>query len=290
MAKLLLAWGDAGSGMAKKDSQRYDIDPGDGMRRERVHDWCAEKHIRLRHYVDITWATRRKFPKAGAAYIDLYCGPGLAVVTETGAVLDGSAVVAATEAAQRCPFTAVHVSDLESENVIACAERLASRSVTNVHSWCGSAEEIAPKVAAMVHPHGLHLAFLDPYSLQSLPFRVIRDLAVLEKIDFIIHFSQMDYQRNLRSMMDNGRLDEIAPGWSRSVNRNARDDIVRQAVFEHWKSCFRGLGFHVSERVERVADGANRGLYWLVFASRHKLAEKFWGEVSDATPQSRWDF
>jgi hypothetical protein len=111
---------------ALRTDQRYEIDDADGLRREVVHAWSVEeKHARLRRYVDICRAVRRKFRRYGrpAGYVDLYCGPGRARVEETGQVVDGSAVVAATEAQRHDPFSEVWVADADPVNLGACRAR-----------------------------------------------------------------------------------------------------------------------------------------------------------------------
>src|SRR5690242_16828689 len=107
------------------------MDEHDGLRRAIVGSWAPEKHLRLRKYVDITRAVRARFG-GNATYIDLYCGPGRARLRETGEVVDGSAIVAAIEAARKTPFRQVIVGDIDPLNVNACEERLKRLGVTNV--------------------------------------------------------------------------------------------------------------------------------------------------------------
>jgi hypothetical protein len=56
------------------------IDPSDGLVTDVVGPWAAEKHERLKKYIDAYRSARAMFlpPKgtSGAAYIDLFSGPG----------------------------------------------------------------------------------------------------------------------------------------------------------------------------------------------------------------------
>src|ERR1700759_2494519 len=56
------------------------IDPTDGLPASVVGPWAAEKHERLRKYIDAYRAARAKFlpprGEGGAAYIELYSGAG----------------------------------------------------------------------------------------------------------------------------------------------------------------------------------------------------------------------
>ena len=271
----------------QKDDDRYEIDPEDGLRRAIVGDWAPEKHLRLQKYVDITRAVRRKFG-GNATYIDLYCGPGRARLRKTGEVEEGSALVAATEAIlRRNPYREVIIGDLDPINVEACEARLKRLRVGNVRAYAGTAEDVAAQILPTLHPTGFNLAFLDPFNLESLPFQVIQTLAQAKSMDLLIHVSIMDLQRNVRALMASGKLNSFAPGWDKKINSAATNPKLVMAVFEYWRSLLSQLGYLVSDNIERVTGNRNQPLYWLVLASKHDLADKLWGEVSQVEPQGR---
>ena len=63
------------------------IDGDDGLPAEEVGVWAKEKHDYLCRYIDISRSTRAKYlgpGKAGATYIDLFCGPGRCKVRDSG--------------------------------------------------------------------------------------------------------------------------------------------------------------------------------------------------------------
>lgn len=268
--------------------ERYCIDPEDGLRSANVGAWASEKHLRLRRYVDITRATRRKWNGYGreTSYIDLYCGPGRARIKGTNEFIQGSALVAATEAANKgVPFDKICIGDLDGENVDACAARLQAKLTSGVTPFVGSSDITARKVVSAIDPKSLHIALLDPFNIGSLPFTTISTLAQIQRMDLIIHVSTMDLQRNLRQMMQNGVLETFAPGWSDVVDQRERNELALQAVFRHWRSCLAALDYKVSDNIERVSGSRNQPLYWLVLASRNELADKFWAQVSHVNPQ-----
>jgi three-Cys-motif partner protein len=75
---------------------RGTIADDDGLPIDEVGAWAKEKHTRLRKYVGITSATRRKWIQGsgGATYIDLFCGTGRAVIRDSGERINGSPLVA----------------------------------------------------------------------------------------------------------------------------------------------------------------------------------------------------
>jgi three-Cys-motif partner protein len=273
----------------QKDEDRYELDPQDGLRRMIVGEWAPEKHLRLQKYVDITRAVRRKFG-GNATYIDLYCGPGRSRLRKTGEVVEGSAVVAAMEAVRRNPYREIIIGDFDPVNVEACQTRLGRLGITNVRAYTGTAEDVATEILPTLHPTGFNLAFLDPFNLESLPFRVIEALAQAKSMDLLIHVSIMDLQRNVRALMASGKLSDFAPGWEKTVNRAVTNPKLVMGVFEHWRGLLRQLGYQVTDNIERVTGNRNQPLYWLVLVSKHGLAEKLWGEVSQIEPQRRLIF
>src|SRR5664279_6425586 len=99
----------------------------DGLPLDEVGPWAKEKHERLRKYVDISRAARRKFTQGsgGATYIDLYCGAGRAVIRETAEKIDGSPLVAFKCARDGgVPFSEIHIADAAEEKCHAARARI----------------------------------------------------------------------------------------------------------------------------------------------------------------------
>jgi len=172
---------------------------GDELPITEVGEWVLKKHERLRKYIDITRATRRKYVqgRGGAAYIDLFCGSGRARIRETGQIIDGSPLVAfKSAAAGKVPFSEIHIADLDSKHCDAAAQRISSAG-GKAFRYVGRAEDTAQQIVSKLNPEGLHFAFLDPFNLESLAFEAIRSLARLKRIDLLLHVSSQDIQRNL---------------------------------------------------------------------------------------------
>ncbi|MGA7676591.1 MAG: three-Cys-motif partner protein TcmP [Rhizomicrobium sp.] len=276
------------------------IDPDDGLLvAEDVGEWVFEKHERLRKYVDITSATRRKYTEStrtlrhpgGAIYIDLFCGPGRACIRETSQLIDGSPLVAFRSAiASGIPFTQVHLADIKPDFCAASVERIAKDGGV-AFGYPGPAEDAAREIVSRLNPHGLHLAFLDPYNLAGLSFEIIRTLARAKHIDLLMHVSIQDIQRNSDryTTEDCETFDAFAPGWRAEVNLNQNLHSVRVAVLQYWQKLLRELGF-LDSRSELIRGDRNQRLYWLALASRHKIANYFWDEIRNTSGQRELKF
>ena len=271
----------------KPKEDRYELDPQDGLPREIVGSWVIEKHQRLRHYIDISRAARRKF-NGDSTFIDLYCGTGRARIKQTQNIVDGSALVAGLEAGKRDPFGKMYIADLDATNIDTCVTRMERAGLTNVEALVGPANKTVQTIASKLSPNGLHLAFLDPYNLMTLPFSVIQTLAKFPRMDLLIHFSMMDLQRNVGQLMRSERLNEFAPGWKDSIDPNVRGDIKVQLVFQYWCELIKGLGYKdPTYQAELVKGDRNQPLYRLVLASKADLGKEFWAEISNISPQGR---
>ena len=261
----------------------------DGLPLDVVGSWAKEKHERLRKYVDITRATRRKWVhgSGGATYIDLFCGAGRAIIRGTQLKIDGSPLVAFKAARDgHVPFSEIHIADVSEESCRAAECRLA-RAGGLAKPEVGNADATVIRIARKLNPYGLHFAFLDPYNLEALPFSVIEALAKFKHIDVLIHVSVHDLQRNLDaySLSKDGPLDHFAPGWRNSVSLKQSKSATRAAYVAYWAAKMEKLGF-APARYELIRGPTkNQRLYWLVMVSHHKLAQEFWDEIRNISGQ-----
>lgn len=260
----------------------------DGLSVSEVGAWAEEKHERLRKYVDASHGARRRYKSR--SYVDLYCGPGRSWIRETGALIDGSPLIAFDSAGKHGDqFTEILIADANAEYVKAAESRLHTRGA-NVRPFVGKAQIVVDQIIAALNPNGLHFAFLDPYSLGELPFSVIRKLVSFKRMDLLIHVSAMDLKRDLHNYIRPGGfpyLEEFAPGWRDHVNSRQRQDLVRQEIFDYWRSLIKKLGTAPNDRIEAVENSKSSDLYWLVFAARHKLAHRLWEEIANVSRQDR---
>lgn len=272
------------------------VDPTDGLIVDIVGAWATEKHERLRKYIDAAHGARAKYlpPRGngGAAYVELFSGPGRSFVEDDKAFIDGSPLVAYNAAKKsRTNFSELHFNDLDSENINALRQRITKLGGA-ANFYNEAAETAVDKIIYALNPAGLHFAFLDPYNLQDLPFAIIEKLARLQRTDMLIHVSIFDLQRNLRRYLDDGRvLDRFMPGWRDNVDGNRSDQqAIRAGLLQHWLRLIRNLGTSTAEAIELVSGPGGQRLYWLVFVSRHELGLKLWDDIRNVSGQGQLRF
>jgi three-Cys-motif partner protein len=265
-------------------SSKYERDP-DGLLREVVGPWVREKHKRVARYVDISRGVRRGFigpAKAGATYVELFCGPGRSRVRDTDDVIDGSAIVAwRASVAGGAPFSKIIVADERADLVEAAVKRL-QRFEAPVEYEVGPAAESIDKVMQRLNPYGLHVALLDPYGLRALPFDVVAKLGRLTRVDLLIHVSSQGLQRNLRRALAarHSALDIFAPGWSDGIDKSPSDDgAIRSRFWAHWRELIKREGLGTAQTAELIKGSKNQRLYWLAFAAKSERALTFWEKI-----------
>lgn len=247
---------------------------------EGVGWWVPQvKHTYLAKYIDGTRKAQAKFSER--VLIDPFCGPGRIHVKGETFTRDGGAMVAWRQSiASQCPFTSVLVGDLDVDRSRACEARLRAIGAP-VQRFDGPAEQTAPQMADTVARGALCLAYIDPYNLECLSFSVIERLARLPYIDFAVHFSLMDLQRNVDMELDplRDRFSGASPGWRDRLPQHTAKASLPAWFFADWRALITGLGFSVSQVMPLVEDGG-RTLYRLVFFSRHTFPDKIWGDIA----------
>ncbi len=255
-----------------------------------VGEWSLEKHELLRRYVGASWAARRAF--RNRTFIDLYCGPGRARVRGTDVETDGGSVVAWREARRHGgAFNQIIVGDLDESRAAACATRLTALDAP-VEMIQGSAEATVDNVLSLVPRDGLHLAYLDPFNMEHLPFSVIEKLSRYPSIDIVVHFSVMDLQRDveLDFLREASRFEAFAPGWRNHVNMAASSkQEIRRQFTSYWFDLVRSLGFSNAKEQPLITNSKNGPLYRMVFLMRHPLAEKLWNDIAKPLNRSLFD-
>lgn len=270
------------------------LDPADGLIIDEVGTWASKKHARVNSYIEIASATRAKYVpppswRGGASCIELFSGAGRSLIRGTKEIIDGSPLAAYKAAQASVPFTEMHLNDFDAAKSAAVDARLHALGGSPT-CYSDPANVAVDKIVAVVNPSGLHFAFLDPYNLEGLSFDIIRKLSKL-KVDMLIHVSVFDLQRNLDDYSRPGDVfDSFAPGWRGQVDPNQAISSFRAALMKYWLAEIHKLGTMPAKGVELIEGPNRQRLYWLVFLSKHSLAQKFWEAIRDPMKQTTMGF
>jgi three-Cys-motif partner protein len=250
----------------------------DGLPAQCVGSWTQDKHAYLSRYIEATANIRAKYVgRGGAAFVDLFAGPGLARVRTSRRFIDGSPLIALKHA--KSPFTQVVLCDIDPENIEALERRrvpFGKRAVVVP----GDCNEKIDEVLKHVPQSGLNIALVDPYSLSPLQFTTIAKLSAFDRMDLFVHFPTSDIRRkfwHLASLIDRfmGCSD-----WREQVRHPS--DVPRLIPILREKLAKFGY------RGEQIRDLAvcrgRRVLYHVVYASKHDKGNEIWQAITRIAP------
>ena len=261
----------------------------DGESVQCVGRWAKEKHEYLRRYIGATRAARNKFlipstkfPKpGGAAFVDLFAGPGRARIRDNGEIIDGSPLIALKHS--EAPFTKVILCDLDEENVMALRKRVqpfGERAAVTP----GDCNATIDSVIQEIPPFGLNIALIDPYGLRPLSYDTWGKLAQVGKMDLLFHFPTGDIKRNLAN--NAAYLDRFlgTQAWRPLVRKPK--DVVK--LIDVLRNQLQGFGYtSYAERSPPVKNVKGVVLYHLVYASKHHLGSELWAKIAKTTAKGQ---
>ena len=138
-----------------KDNGNCTVPGPDGLPVQCVGPWAEDKHDYVQRFIEASRGARTKYltpkgrrPAGGAAYIELFAGPGMARVSATGDIIDGSPLVAAKHA--EAPFTRLIFADKEQENIDALDARLTALS-RRAQLFCGDSNKLIGELGCHVY-------------------------------------------------------------------------------------------------------------------------------------------
>ena len=125
----------------------------DGLVVEKVGAWARTKHKLLTDYIQASGGARSHYNKrSGAAYIDVFCGPGRLLIRDSNDFIDGSPVAAYKQGlASPAPFSSIEISDWDKDRRGAAHARLRALEAPVV-ATPGPALEAMERIVQSVHP------------------------------------------------------------------------------------------------------------------------------------------
>lgn len=276
-----------GGGVTRRNGNCTNPGP-DGLPVQCVGVWSTDKHHYLRQYINATRAVRAKFlaPKGrgGAAFIDIFAGPGMLRVRDTGEIREGSPLIAFNH--REAPFSRLVFCDKDPDNVAALQMRTAG-DAGRVKVILGDSNMKVDDIAAEIPDRGFNIALVDPYALSALKFTTLERLAKFERMDLIVHFPTGDIKRNLDQNANTKRCLTEALGtssWTKTLK--SLTDVAQ--LIELFKAQLMSLGYgSEAVRSEPIKNNQNLTLYYLVYASKSSRGDAIWQSITKNEPSGQ---
>jgi len=263
----------------------------DGPPAQCVGHWVREKHDYLSRYIEASRGARAGYltpkgqrPAGGAAYIELFAGPGRARIRKTGVCVDGSPMIALRHG--EAPFTRVILCEMDQENIDALKARTKGESArTSIIP--GDCNANIDRVIAQVPPYGLNLALVDPYGLRALSFETLGKLAGVKRMDIILHFPVGDMKRNFDRA---GAFYDRFFG-SEKWRERVKDMSDVSRLIDFLKEQLEAFGYAKADLPSpAIKNSTGVTLYHLVFISKDKLGNKLWKSITQTNPHGQRSF
>jgi three-Cys-motif partner protein len=213
------------------------------------------------------------------AFIDMFAGPGVCWVEDTGQFVKGSPLIAVEADPQ---FTHHVLVDMDSRCTSALEQRFAAAG-TDATIVCADSNEpgTIDAVRAAIPRRGcLSLVLLDPQGC-NLHLETIRRLTDDRSMDLLINLPIHSLYRCLGARQWSSLDNVLGPDW-----RNIAPSGVqgwRAAVRAHYRRRLGEMGYVYSSAKEVRSEKKKSPLYDFILASRHPLAKEFFEKVTQET-------
>lgn len=261
----------------------------DGLPIREFGPWVAEKLDYLKRYIDVFETSMRK-KWSTRHYIDLFAGTGKCICRKTRQVYLGSPLLALTT---KYPFTDYFFVDSDPDCILDLQQRCSASSLNErIRFTVDDANRVAGKIVEQIQGiPSLNLAFLDPDGLE-LQWETVATLAQIERLDLIIHYSQMGLNRAMPNVFRSETLTDVdhffgGTEWRTIYEKYRRheEQFLHRQLMDFYKSKLKRLGYRETLRDDEVGaeplirNEKNAPLYRLLFASKHPLGLEFWQKV-----------
>lgn len=265
----------------------------DGLATRQSNTYVRTKLKAIQVYLNIvSTAMKAKWPEL--IYLDLQAGPGKNRIGKKEILL-GSPLIALT---LQNPFTRYYFNEKDPFLASALKERIKASShadkVTVYEQDVNQAVESICKDIKKYENKALNVAFLDPEGLE-VHWSSVEKLARFKRMDLIITFSTSGVLRSAGKNFENAINSFYGNNdWIEDISMSDRRK-KRRALINRYLSQLKKFGYHIDENptgLEEYHDISfknTRGaeVYSLIFASKNRLGNKFWGESGKSAKQPK---
>lgn len=273
------------------------VPASDGLPARCVGTWSRDKFYYIRGYLEL-FGNAMHATFARRAYVDLFSGPGRCVCDDGSGELDGTPLIALGVSH---PFTDYHFVESNAGALAALRSRVRGRSSAQSVTFHDMDANAAVDVIARQLPaDALSVSVIDPTGLH-LRYENLRKLTNGRRMDLIYIFPEgMAAKRNVDRFLpqSKSKLDEVlgTRTWRDRVAAGLTatglgDPLVKweklgRPIVEVLREQLTGLGYvDVKLGAEVVVRNTkNVPLYYIAFASKSKLGNKFWSAIKKCDP------
>lgn len=259
----------------------------DGLPVRCVGDWSNSKHHYVGRYISIFRSgMKKKFGELN--YIDLFAGPGKCRIRGTREVRSGTPLIAAEHG-----FSNYFFADMNPRALDSLQRRFPVKEKATFYA--DDCNNCAADIHGKIARNSLSLLVADQTNVQ-LKFSTVRAVADQRRVDLIIYFPTMYFNRTIPVVKDEEKIQNINDFFGddgegfRMLKRGARN----AEMVTYYKERLKTLGYFFDGKVDKMIpilnEEKNREMYQLLFASGHPLGYKFWQKITAIDPHGQRSF
>jgi len=240
--------------------------------------WIEKKHKPLVYYSEIFNQAMKDKDWNDRVYFELFSGPGSCFVRETNKEELGSPLRVIETNFTKFIFVEINRAAAE-----ALAIRISKHArASKVEIWCGDCAEAIERIR--MPARSLVFTFIDPTRIGHAPFRLISTLEAKARSDILINIPiGTDIKRNLHNYLKHSGPDAPLTKYLGSdkwkiLPANSPSNFSREFL-RLYEAQLRLIGYNYVGNLQQVTTPGNVPLYYLSFASKNQLGEKFWNET-----------
>lgn len=249
-----------------------------------VGDWSNSKHHYVGRYIAIFGkGMRKKFEELN--YIDLFAGPGKCRIRGTREVRNGTPLIAAEHG-----FSKYFFADMNPRALDSLRHRFPDKDKATFYK--DDCNNCAADIHGRIGRYSLNLLVADQTTVQ-LKFSTLRTLADERRVDLIIYFPTMYFNRTIPVVKDGDKIQGINDffGDSGEGFRMWKPRSGNAEMVAYYKERLRTLGYFFDGKVDKVIpilnEENNAEMYQLLFASAHARGYDFWKKIKAIDPHGQ---
>ncbi len=242
-----------------------------------VGDWSNSKHYYVGRYIAIFRSgMKKKFDELN--YIDLFAGPGKCRIRGTREVRNGTPLIAAEQG-----FSNYFFADMNSRALDSLRQRFPDKAKATFYA--DDCNNCAVDINGKIARNSLSLLVADQTNVQ-LKFSTLRVVADQRRVDLIIYFPTMYFDRAIPVVKDEEKIQSINDFFGDDgegfgmLKRGAKN----AEMVSYYKERLKTLGYFFDGKVDKMIpifnEEKNREMYQLLFASAHPRGYDFWQKIA----------
>lgn len=248
--------------------------------------WALDKLHYLKNYCDI-FSTGMKNQWEHRIYIDLFSGPGICVIEDTGGEQIGSPLISL---GCRTPFTNYYFVDKNKDYIETLKYRSQDYQLNKTFLNMDCNYAIDELLRRLPKTNAIFFTFVDPYNFE-IEFDSIKRLAEKRPMDLLITFHVGSLKRSIHQPSQ--RMKRFFPplDWERLYrNSSGSNRIHERILLDEYEDGLKELGYKYFDDCNLTHNIKNAPLYYLIFTTKNERGKEFYSKISmrSRTGQSRF--